>query len=197
MSYRHAWGKIKDMERELGAPLVESRRGGRSGGNTRLTPLAMEIVGLFEDRMDRIDMLLKYGRKPFLTVDGLVFRGDKFLAVRRGREPFKGHFALPGGFVEYGETMEEAAVREVLEETSLRTRVVGIVGVYSRPDRDPRGHTISCAFILRELGGTEMAGDDAAEVAWLGTKEPGHLAFDHQEILLDALRIRKGASDMK
>jgi len=189
MSYRHAWGKIRRMERDIGAPLVISRRGGRDGGATVLTPFAEELLRVFDEKTKDVEILLRYGRKPALTVDGIIFEGDSFLAVKRKNEPFRGMYALPGGFVDYGETVEEAVVREVLEETSLVTKVHLPVGVYSRPDRDPRGHTISCVFILSRISGKAKAGDDAAAVKWLSWKRPGKLAFDHAEILKDAVKI--------
>lgn len=197
MSYRHAWGKIKDMESEIGASLVKSSRGGRGGGSTSLTPLADEIIEKYDERTNAVELLLRYGRKPVLTVDGIVLRDNRFLAVKRGGEPFKGVFALPGGFVDYGETVEKAVVREVLEETSLDTRVTRIIGVYSGPDRDPRGHSVTCAFLLEELGGTEKAGDDAAAVEWLEAGDPGPLAFDHNEILSDALKLVQARGSTK
>ncbi|RLI39304.1 NUDIX hydrolase, partial [Candidatus Bathyarchaeota archaeon] len=84
---------------------------------------------------------------PRVAVDVVLIRADGSLVlVRRGREPFKGMWALPGGFIEYGERAEEAAVREAEEETGLKVRVEGLVGVYSRPDRDPRWHVISIAY---------------------------------------------------
>jgi len=190
MSYRHAWGRIKDMEKDTGTPLVLSKRGGMNGGRTTLTPQAEELVSIYDERMKEIDQLLRYGRKPALTVDGIVFRGDNFLAVERRNDPFKGMYALPGGFVDFGETVEEAVIREMHEETSLETKVIELVGVYSRLDRDPRGHTISCAYLLEETGGEAKAGDDAANIEWLPNKDPGKLAFDHNEILEDALGLR-------
>lgn len=189
MSYRHAWGKIKRMEKDVEAPLVISRRGGRDGGETVLTPIGEELLRVFNEKTKEVERLLRYGRKPALTVDGIIFLGDSFLAVKRKNEPFQGMFALPGGFVDYGETVEQAVVREILEETSIHTKVHLPVGVYSRPDRDPRGHTISCVFIMSSISGKAKAGDDAAAVKWLSWKEPGELAFDHAEILKDAVKI--------
>jgi len=189
MSYRHAWGKIRRMERDIGAPLVVSRRGGHDGGATVLTPLGKELIRVFDEKTKELEVVLRYGRKPALTVDGIIFDSGSFLAVKRKNEPFRGMYALPGGFVEYGETVEEAVLREVFEETSLKTKVYLPVGVYSRPDRDPRGHTVSCVFILSRVSGKAKAGDDAAAVKWLSSKEPGELAFDHAEILKDAVKL--------
>ena len=87
----------------------------------------------------------KAQRHPWVTVDGLVLRDAKLVAVIRRNPPFQGMPALPGGFVELGETVETAVVREVQEETGLETRILRLVGVYSAPSRDPRGHTVSAA----------------------------------------------------
>jgi len=127
-------------------------------------------------------------RNPKLTVDGVVIRNGKILLIRRKNEPFKGRWALPGGFVEYGETVEEAVMREVAEETGLATEIDGIAGVYSDPGRDPRGHTISIAYLLSPKDDSEPeGGDDAAEAKFFDVNELPPLAFDHDRIIKDAL----------
>jgi len=127
-------------------------------------------------------------RNPRLTVDGVVIRRGHLLLVQRGREPFRGRWALPGGFVEYGETVEAAVVREVREEAGLETRVIRLLGVYSHPERDPRGHTVSVVFLLEVVGGTLRGGDDAARATWFSLDDLPQLAFDHDTIVRDALR---------
>ncbi|ASI99088.1 NUDIX domain-containing protein [Thermococcus celer] len=127
-----------------------------------------------------------------LTVDLVILHGDGVVLVKRKNEPFKGSFALPGGFVEYGERVEEAAVREAKEETGLDVRLIRLVGVYSDPNRDPRGHTVTTAFLA--LGrGEPRAGDDAKEVHVVPVDEALELAlaFDHSRILRDALGVRE------
>ena len=124
---------------------------------------------------------------PKLMVDVVVPSEDgRVLLIRRGSEPFEGQWALPGGFVEIGETVEEAAAREAEEETGLSVEILRLVGVYSEPDRDPRGHNVSVAYLARVLGGDLVAASDASEVAVL---DPGpvDLAFDHRRIIDDAL----------
>ena len=130
-------------------------------------------------------------RRPWLAVDGLVVRSDgTVVLVRRGKPPFEGLWALPGGFVEYGERVEEAVVREVREETGLATEVAALIGVYSDPSRDPRWHVVSVAFLLKEVGGALHADTDAAAVAAFPLDRIPHpLAFDHDKILEDGLRV--------
>lgn len=125
-------------------------------------------------------------RNPRLTVDGVIIHNGRLLLIRRGREPFKDTWALPGGFVEYGETVETAVQREVREETGLETSIRRLVGVYSDPDRDPRGHTVSVAFLLAVGSGSPQSGDDAAEARWFSLDELPELAFDHAKIVRDA-----------
>lgn len=109
--------------------------------------------------------------------------------VRRKEPPFKGELALPGGFVDIGETVEEAAKRELMEETGLQATKLKLVGVYSRPDRDPRGHTCSVAFLASVKPADPRAGDDAEIVAWVRNFAAIEIAFDHREIITDALNL--------
>src|SRR5207249_11745309 len=88
---------------------------------------------------------------PAVTVDGLVLVDRKLVVIRRGNEPFRGMPALPGGFVELGETTLEAVVREVREETGLETKVLRLVGVFSDPGRDPGGHSVMLGDALEAV----------------------------------------------
>jgi 8-oxo-dGTP diphosphatase len=128
---------------------------------------------------------------PSLAVDGVVIKGNSILLVRRKNEPFRNKYALPGGFVECGERTEEAAVREVQEETGCSTRVLQLVGVYSAPGRDPRGHVVSVAYLMECLSGSPHAGSDASESRFLDLDSLPELAFDHRDIVADALWIIK------
>ncbi len=119
---------------------------------------------------------------PLLTVDILIVQSGKLVLIRRRNPPFQGHWALPGGFVDVGETVEEAAVREANEETGLDVELQGLVGVFSDPDRDPRGHTVSICFAA--LGqGTPRASSDAQDVALFDLDDLPPLAFDHLQII--------------
>ena len=123
---------------------------------------------------------------PKLMVDVVIPSERGVVLIRRGTEPFAGQWALPGGFVEVGETVEEAAVRETAEETGLAVEVARLIGVYSEPERDPRGHNVSVAFLVRVLSGELAAATDASEVSVLNPSSV-ELAFDHRRIIDDAL----------
>ena len=122
-------------------------------------------------------------------VDVVIPSDDGIVLVRRASEPFEGRWALPGGFVEVGETVEAAAAREASEETGLEVEISGLIGVYSDPDRDPRGHNVSIALLGRIVGGYLAAASDAAEVSVLDP-ESVELAFDHHRIVADAFSLR-------
>jgi len=131
-------------------------------------------------------------KTPLLTVDCVVLnpRGEVLL-IQRKNEPFKGHYALPGGFVDIGETVEDACRRELLEETGVKAGRLRLVGVYSDPNRDPRGHTASVVFLTRVRSTKLEAGDDAASAQWVANWRRLPLAFDHAKILADATRMAK------
>ncbi|MCS7121391.1 MAG: NUDIX hydrolase [Archaeoglobaceae archaeon] len=121
-----------------------------------------------------------------LTVDAVIPYQGKIVLVKRLNEPFKGYYALPGGIVEYGERVEDAVLREVEEEVGLKGEVYKLVGVYSDPNRDPRGHFVSICFIVIPKGGELRAGSDAKEVALFSINSLPKLAFDHEKMVKDA-----------
>jgi 8-oxo-dGTP diphosphatase len=131
---------------------------------------------------------------PLLATDCVVLDGaGRVLLIRRKNEPYRGALALPGGFVEIGESVEAACCRELREETGLEVDQLELVGVYSDPARDPRGHVCSVTFLAQIDGATAVAGDDAAAVEWVRDPDEHQLAFDHARILRDALNLAKGA----
>lgn len=127
--------------------------------------------------------------RPFLTVDCVVFHGDAVVLIRRAHDPFKGWYALPGGFVEAGETVEDACRRETREETGLVVEDLRLIGVYSDLARDPRRHTVSVAFLGRADISTLKAGDDASSAELVADWQHAQIAFDHKKILSDAWRL--------
>ena len=128
---------------------------------------------------------------PALTVDCVIQDPQgRVLLIRRKNEPFKGAYALPGGFVDIGETVEAGCRREVREETGLDVRDLRLVGVYSDPSRDPRGHTVSTVYLATLPAAAEpVAGDDAATAEWVDDWRQTPLAFDHAKILEDAEKM--------
>jgi 8-oxo-dGTP diphosphatase len=130
---------------------------------------------------------------PFLAVDAVILYAGGIVLIKRENPPFAGCYALPGGFVEVGETVEAAAARESREETGLAIELLGLVGIYSNPARDPRGHVVSAAFLARGSGELSAGSDArAAQVFPLTSLPP--LAFDHDRIIGDALSLAKRAS---
>jgi len=121
-----------------------------------------------------------------LTVDAIIPYKGKIVLIKRKNEPYKDYYALPGGIVEYGESVESALIREAKEETGLDVELYKLVGVYSQPDRDPRGHFVSICFIALPKGGELKASSDAKEVAIFDLDSIPKLAFDHNKMIDDA-----------
>ena len=138
-------------------------------------------------------------KNPVPAVDAIIQMDTQILLVKRKNEPFRGYMAIPGGFVNEGETVEDAAAkREVREETSLDIELVDILGVYSDPERDPRGHIMSTVFIAyvpvnRNKSVEALAADDASELEWIDLEAiPNEkFAFDHKRILMDYIKWKE------
>lgn len=137
----------------------------------------------------------KYPR-PMVTVDVVVVTEEakpRVLLIRRKHDPFAGRWAIPGGYVDMNEPLEEAAKRELLEETGIQLKRLEQIGAFGNPGRDPRGRTISVVYLAR-VNPNQLkpkADDDAAEVGWHSLLRPPPLAFDHQAILGCARRRLK------
>jgi len=136
---------------------------------------------------------VKRYRNPFPTVDIIIELQDGIVLIERKNPPYG--WALPGGFVDYGESLEAAAIREAREETSLEVNNLRLLGCYSDPGRDKRMHTISTVYIADGCGQPQAA-DDAADVGVFQLKSlPGPLCFDHAAILEDYAALRRAESN--
>ena len=129
-------------------------------------------------------------RNPIPTIDIILSENSnssKVLLIKRNKDPFKDYFSLPGGFVDEGEKVEDAVRREAEEELLVKVEPINILGVYSDPNRDPRGHIMSITFIAKIIKGNLKEGDGVAELRWveINNLENIKLGFDHSKILSD------------
>ena len=142
--------------------------------------------------MNNMAYTYKYPR-PAVTADCIVITREaepQVLLIQRGSEPFKGRWAFPGGFMNMDETTEQCAIRELEEETGLHVNNVVQIGAYSKVDRDPRGRTVTVAYLAivdRPL--VVIGQDDATKAEWWPLSNLPELAFDHDRIMQDAVRI--------
>jgi len=128
---------------------------------------------------------MKY-KNPIPVVDGIIEKDKKILLIKRRDDPFKERLALPGGHVDYGETVEDAVLREIEEETGIITEIREILGVYSNPKRDPRRHRISTVFVLKIIDDSNAkASSDAKSMNFYNIDElrEENLSFDHYKII--------------
>ena len=144
--------------------------------------------------MEELKYCYKYPR-PSVTTDCVIFGFDKeklaVLLIQRGFDPYKGHWAFPGGFLNMDEDAETGAKRELLEETGFVAETVEQFGAFSTVDRDPRGRVITIAYYALVQKGKVQGSDDASEARWFPLSEIPPLAFDHKEVLLKALQSLK------
>ena len=133
--------------------------------------------------------------RPAVTADCVVMTKEMtphVLLIQRGIDPYKGGWAFPGGFMNMDETTEQCAIRELEEETGLRLSKIQQIGAYSKVDRDPRGRTITVAYLAIVDEPIAVTGqDDAAKAEWWPLSDLPHLAFDHYDIMQDAIRKYK------
>ncbi|MCS7212900.1 MAG: NUDIX hydrolase [Candidatus Calescibacterium sp.] len=131
-------------------------------------------------------------KTPYLTVDAVIEYGDQIILIERGKEPYG--YALPGGFVEIGEDVKSAVIREIKEETNLDIDIKGVLGIYSDPKRDPRGHTVTVVFVCSASTNQKpISGDDAKKVMLfdLSNIPTEKLVFDHSQIIIDYTEWKK------
>ena len=129
---------------------------------------------------------------PSLVVDGVLIDNEKVLLIKRAHEPFKGMWATPGGFVEFGERPSEAIEREFLEETGIMSKASQLIGVYDDPKRDPRGHMISLVYLMKRKSGKMQVSDETLDVGFFHLRKlPKNMAFDSKSMVRDALKLLK------
>ena len=130
--------------------------------------------------------------RPAVTADCVVITKEtepKVLLIQRGNEPFKGQWAFPGGFMNMDETTEQCAIRELKEETGLKVTEIQQIGAYSKVDRDPRGRTVTVAYLAIIDKVEAVKGlDDAAKAQWFSLSSLPKLAFDHEDIMNDVIK---------
>ena len=121
---------------------------------------------------------------PRLAVDGIITKGKEILLVKRSGYPFSGYWTLPGGHIEYGETVEQAISREIKEELNLKVKIKQIIGIFSNPQRDPRYHLISISYWLKRISGKICLNQEANQFAYFPlNKLPVKIGFDHRQII--------------
>lgn len=127
-----------------------------------------------------------------ISIDAVIAKDDKILLIKRGIDPFKGYWALPGGYVEWDESTEGTVAREVSEELGLTVESCKLIGIYSSPDRHPK-QVVNVAYTVK-ASGEPKAGADAAEFKWVALSElPKEMAFDHRKIIMDSQKNSKQA----
>ncbi len=139
--------------------------------------------------------MAKNHKNPLLTVDIIIEINDTIVMIERENPPFG--WALPGGFVDYGESLETAAIREAKEEISLDIKLVKQFQAYSDPSRDPRHHTVTVVYIAKAIGIPKAADDAKRSGLFTKNKIPEPIVFDHEKILYDYFRYKNGEPESK
>jgi ADP-ribose pyrophosphatase YjhB (NUDIX family) len=145
---------------------------------------------LVEEKCPQCGFVTRRYNNPAPAVDIIIELPEGLVLIERAKPPYG--WALPGGFVEYGESLEEAAVREAEEETGLKVTLLGQLHTYSDPDRDPRQHTITTVFIAYASDEPRAATDALQAAVFAPANLPADLAFDHNRILADYCKVRHG-----
>lgn len=128
--------------------------------------------------------------KPTACSDSVVIRGNKVLLVKRAFKPYTGWWTLPGGVMDTDERIEETALREVMEETGVKGKIISMIGVYSGPKRDPRGTSLSVAYLMKFVKVSGKPDNESLEVRFFPVNRlPKNIGFDHRQMIKDALKI--------
>ena len=135
----------------------------------------------------------KENKSPLVAVDGLIIKDKKVLLLKRAIFPYKNYWILPGGHVKYGEKVEEALKREIKEETGLDVKIKKLIGVFSDPKRDPRGHIISIAFLVEPIKDEKIKTNFEAKEGKFFELEnlPKKIGFDHREIIYEYIKKKR------
>lgn len=141
-------------------------------------------------------MKKRKAKTPFVTTDGIILENKKILLVKRVPYPFSGYWTLPGGHVDYGETLEKAIKREIKEELGIKVKIKKLIGVYSDPKRDPRYHTVSVIYLLEKPKGKIKLNWESSEYKYFSLSNlPKKIGFDYQKVIKDfkkQLKFKKG-----
>jgi 8-oxo-dGTP diphosphatase len=187
----HARSPLKAYAKIMAQEILRHLRDGKSGLKEIIINLAdKKAVEVFNKNLTGyLDYVLHRLKSPFVTVDAIIEINNGIVVIQRSNPPFG--WALPGGFVDYGESLEDAAAREAKEETGLTLTRLTQFHTYSDPKRDPRFHTVGTVFIAKAKGRLK-AGDDAAgaKIVKLADIEKMDFAFDHKQIILDYIAFR-------
>ena len=134
---------------------------------------------------------MKRPKTPLLTVDGVILEKGKVLLLKRAIPPFKGYWELPGGHVDYGETVESAIKREMKEELGVPVKIKKLLGVYSNPKRDPRYHTAAVVYLLSKGKGKIKMSYESFELKFFDLKRlPKKIGFDHEKVIKDLKKLK-------
>jgi len=147
------------------------------------------ILLIIQMHIPEKEFLRMWKLKPVVTVDCAVLKDNKILLIKRNTTPFKGFWCLPGGLMETGETIEQTAVRELKEETGITAKILGMLGIYSGPARDPRGTSLTVVFVMEPVKSGGKTDNEVSEMTFFShNKLPAKMGFDHMKIVKDVFK---------
>ncbi|MBX8631158.1 MAG: NUDIX hydrolase [Thermoplasmata archaeon] len=158
-------------------------------GRQAFTEELRNTISIYENKVHLSrEQLIHRWKSPSVAADSLMIHRGRLLLVRRGHEPYRGFYALPGGIMDDDETLEECAIRELFEETGIKGKVRQLLTVLSDPERDPRVRMVSAVYLVDFVGGRLKAGDDASSAAFFPLDSIPPLAFDHGQVVSRYIR---------